>query len=303
MAKSIPTPKPRKSQFARVQLNSVAMPPPVRWILIFRSNALELTRDRPFVIGRSPRCDIVIGAAIVSRAHCRVSVTLSGVRVEDLHSENGVFVNGERVDGARDLLVGDRLTIGNETVVLCTFGAASVAEEKSRRATVPELDVEQGGPSSSTRTAPSQDEAESPTDRREAFDTLGSLADRMLATGRLDTAEKILTGHIFAVLGGKQGFEQVEDKVIESSSRYALKLAAARLEGAWVDLVIEYHSALRRPLSDEAIEEVRALLAHRVEIDSVVLSRYKDVLRTAVRQGALEETDRIRMILGLESAL
>jgi hypothetical protein len=301
MSRPNPTPVPGKLPIAHVQLQSEPEHSAVRWLLIHRNNAIELPRDRPFVVGRSVRCDVVLDAAIVSRTHCRLHVTARSVLVEDLKSSNGVFVNGERIVGPRDLLAGDRLAVGNDTMLLVSFEAPSLAEQRSRLGTIPDLNEEIEGPPSSTRHVLCSQEAEVETQKSDAFDTLGRLADRMLAQGRLDTAEKILTGHIFAVLGGERDTGKVPDEVIEGSTRYAFKLAAAQLDGAWVDLVLEYHLALRRPLSAESVEQVRALLAHRVQFDPAILARYKTVLRQAIGEGVLEDTEQVKTILGLDS--
>ena len=62
-------------------------------------------------VGRSPRADFVVNAALVSRVHCRLSTSASGLHVEDLRSTNGTFVNGQRV--LRSVLqVGDCLQLG-----------------------------------------------------------------------------------------------------------------------------------------------------------------------------------------------
>jgi pSer/pThr/pTyr-binding forkhead associated (FHA) protein len=62
-------------------------------------------------IGRAPRADFVVDAALVSRLHCRLTATADTVEVVDLSSTNGTFVNDKRVKNAR-LAAGDRLRVG-----------------------------------------------------------------------------------------------------------------------------------------------------------------------------------------------
>jgi pSer/pThr/pTyr-binding forkhead associated (FHA) protein len=62
-------------------------------------------------IGRAPRADFVVDAALVSRLHCRLTASVDAVEVVDLSSTNGVFVNDKRVKKA-NLAAGDRLRIG-----------------------------------------------------------------------------------------------------------------------------------------------------------------------------------------------
>jgi pSer/pThr/pTyr-binding forkhead associated (FHA) protein len=62
-------------------------------------------------IGRAPRADFILDAALVSRVHCRLTAGATELEVVDLESTNGTFVNGERVARAA-LKHGDRLGVG-----------------------------------------------------------------------------------------------------------------------------------------------------------------------------------------------
>jgi pSer/pThr/pTyr-binding forkhead associated (FHA) protein len=68
-------------------------------------------------IGRAPRADFVVDAALVSRLHCRVTATPDALEVVDLKSTNGTFVNGKRVDRAT-IGSGDRLRVGRVELTL-----------------------------------------------------------------------------------------------------------------------------------------------------------------------------------------
>jgi pSer/pThr/pTyr-binding forkhead associated (FHA) protein len=62
-------------------------------------------------IGRAPRADFILEAALVSRVHCRLTAGATDLEVVDLESTNGTYVNGERADRAI-LKSGDRLGVG-----------------------------------------------------------------------------------------------------------------------------------------------------------------------------------------------
>ena len=62
-------------------------------------------------IGRAPRADFIVDAALVSRLHCRLTAGEKQLEVVDLSSTNGTFVNDRRVDRAT-LTSGDRLRVG-----------------------------------------------------------------------------------------------------------------------------------------------------------------------------------------------
>jgi pSer/pThr/pTyr-binding forkhead associated (FHA) protein len=89
------------------------------WILATGENPKE---TEPFTfrlmpgavktLGRATRADFVVDVALVSRFHCRFTVTPDGVlEVEDLKSTNGTFVNDERVTRLT-LKPGDRVRAG-----------------------------------------------------------------------------------------------------------------------------------------------------------------------------------------------
>ena len=69
-------------------------------------------------MGRAPRADFVVDAALVSRVHCRLTLNESGqLEIEDLGSTNGTFVNGRKV-GKMVLSDGDKLTVGRVEFVV-----------------------------------------------------------------------------------------------------------------------------------------------------------------------------------------
>ncbi len=82
----------------------------------------ELNKDI-VALGRDITNDIVINDPEVSRHHCRMTRTPSGYTLEDLGSTNGTFINGQRVTGARPLVNGDMIGLG-ETVTLGYEGGA-----------------------------------------------------------------------------------------------------------------------------------------------------------------------------------
>lgn len=63
-------------------------------------------------IGRAPGVDFVVDAALVSRVHCRLTLSdTNELLLEDLGSTNGTFVNGTKVPKTI-LSDGDKVTVG-----------------------------------------------------------------------------------------------------------------------------------------------------------------------------------------------
>lgn len=64
-------------------------------------------------IGRTPPADVILSDRQVSRSHCKVELNGSALRVTDLNSTNGTFIDGERVTHSALLPVGSMLRIGS----------------------------------------------------------------------------------------------------------------------------------------------------------------------------------------------
>ncbi len=63
-------------------------------------------------MGRAKRSDFIVENFLLSRAHCRFTLSSSNeLLVEDLDSTNGTFVNGQKVKRAV-LATGDRVKVG-----------------------------------------------------------------------------------------------------------------------------------------------------------------------------------------------
>jgi len=88
-----------------------------------------------WVLGRSPDCDIALPMDLfhrdISRHHCAFEIDPPTVRVRDLYSLNGTYVNGERIgqrpnpparcasddaQGTGDLRDGDEARVGDTIV-------------------------------------------------------------------------------------------------------------------------------------------------------------------------------------------
>ncbi len=67
--------------------------------------------DRELVIGRDATADITLDDGLVSRSHAKFTIDAAGVRIHDLRSTNGTFVNERPVD-TQYLDDGDQITIG-----------------------------------------------------------------------------------------------------------------------------------------------------------------------------------------------
>jgi pSer/pThr/pTyr-binding forkhead associated (FHA) protein len=68
-------------------------------------------------IGRSKNNDIVIDDATVSKHHALITVDDSrGIKIKDMESMNGTYVNGKRIDKESFISVNDVIKVGNKNV-------------------------------------------------------------------------------------------------------------------------------------------------------------------------------------------
>ena len=83
-------------------------------LVMFRSDgqkrSFSIARDMT-VIGRREDCDLRIPLGEVSRKHCRLVRDGDTLKLEDLGSSNGTFLNGQRVQEAL-LSPGDTIQVG-----------------------------------------------------------------------------------------------------------------------------------------------------------------------------------------------
>lgn len=83
-------------------------------LVMFRADgerkSFSITRDVT-VMGRREDCDFRIPLGDISRKHCRLIKEDEVLKIEDLGSSNGTYVNGKRVHDA-ELAPGDTVQIG-----------------------------------------------------------------------------------------------------------------------------------------------------------------------------------------------
>ena len=64
-------------------------------------------------IGRTAPADVIVPGSAVSRAHCLVEMAADKVRVTDLNSTNGTYIDNKRIERSEILAVGSVLRVGN----------------------------------------------------------------------------------------------------------------------------------------------------------------------------------------------
>jgi len=89
-------------------------------LILFKKDGSQRTfslRSDVTSIGRSHDCDLRVPLRVVSRKHCELSQNAEALKIRDLNSRFGTFVNGKRVSDAT-VRPGDYIRIGPLTFLL-----------------------------------------------------------------------------------------------------------------------------------------------------------------------------------------
>jgi predicted component of type VI protein secretion system len=70
-------------------------------------------KKEKFVIGRASDCTLRAGSEAISRHHCAIVRGEEGLKVRDLGSRNGTWVNDNRIEAETLLRSGDKLRVGS----------------------------------------------------------------------------------------------------------------------------------------------------------------------------------------------
>jgi hypothetical protein len=266
---------------------------------------------------------LVLDDGLVSRRHAQLVIKEERVTVEDFSSANGVFVNGKRVAGNEPLKPGDELQIGKQTFVVRAIARPTSlpAAERHNAETLHGLQVapdlmsavtpaapivapavaaahgDRGTSGKMDSRAPSEGEH---TTRAEALELLGGVADKVLALGRGDEAERVLTTALQGVLSEAKRGREPAPRVVGRAATYAGKLAEATARGKWLDYTIELYAALRRPLPIELVDQMYGVLRRVDAVNLPSLRAYLSILHEQAQTYGPNERFAIQRLEGFE---
>ncbi len=283
----------------------------MRFRLRYLHHDLELFEGQ-FVVGRSATCQLSLDDALVSRRHAMLVVSKDGVTVEDLESRNGVVVNGQRIASRVPVKPGDKIVIGSQELVLQkavehTSGrdTGDIKRTLSAMAVPAELEIERQLLRAADRKVnsslpPNDGDEPSVVRRADAFNLLGGVAEKALALGRAEEAERILATPLAETLEACRSGKRLAPDHVDHAARFASKLATATLKGSWVDYVVEVYQAQGRPCPATVVDELYTAMRKVNGVDLNRLRGYLGSLRA--KQGSLGPAERflVQRIEGLE---
>jgi predicted component of type VI protein secretion system len=275
----------------------------MRFRLRHHEQELDLS-EGSLSVGRSSSCQLFLDDPLVSRRHAVFIVADKSVTVEDLQSRNGVLVNGMRIEERTQLQPGDRVLIGSQelTLVVTPSEVAKAIDESIGRKTLSRVplqgDLARVPAASAPQSAPDSDP--STVRRVNAFKLLSSVAEKALALGRTEEAERLLSGPLMELVESCRAGQRISPSLVDTMAAFAAKLAAASAKAMWVDYVIELYRSQGRPCPASVIDELNNAVRRVSAIDMGALRDYLALLHK--KQGSFGPAERflLQRLEGLE---
>jgi hypothetical protein len=276
-----------------------------------------------FFIGRGADCQLALDDAMVSRRHAALRVYAGSATIEDLGSRNGVLLNGIRIDRAEALRDGDHIRIGTADLSFYeNDDAHPLSSERATKATRREMQItelrEIDPDDRSEQTYVSTGPMSSVPRAGSGLAIIGGVADKALALGRAEEAERLLQRVLADILSRAQGKRSlppprpvtmgdpqrvpqtprggdaggpasqpppsaggVDLDLAERAAGYAMRLAAGTGRGAWIDYVFQLYKALGALLPARIVDELYAAVRKVKHTDKSLLRAYTARLREA----------------------
>lgn len=282
--------------------------------------ALITLRAGKLYLGRSPECELAISDPAVSRRHARLWVSPTQIVIEDLGSQNGVHVNGERIQGPRELRGGDIVRICSHELELVDVTPEEVLEPNRYRltgetlsgtdkATLLEerfdarsrppvrtpnmrLDTPLRMPAASTAPRQSEGASRRPSSNPPGSESLAAAIvalDEALNAGDTGEAERrlgpiLMRVHELLLEEHPSGSELAEHVVVS-----AARLAGETRSAAFMNYAVTLYQLLNRPLPEAAVNVIHTLVQAGLYPNLLALESY--VAKISVYKARFDPTE------------
>jgi pSer/pThr/pTyr-binding forkhead associated (FHA) protein len=273
----------------------------VGYKLRYRSALISLRAGKIY-IGRSPQCELAISDPAVSRRHARLWINPVQIVIEDLGSSNGVLINGERIQGPRELRHGDVIKICTHELELVEpkeeeetpkphrYHITAQTVTGAEKATLVE-DLHDSQTMLAARSVqPSMrlSQRESPRYKTTSPPGSDSLAKAVATLAEtLERGDFIeVTRQIGPVLSRIHELfldrRPVGHELVEHVVKAAARLATETKNPTWISEAVELYAVLCRPLPESALTALHGFVQHGEYPDMELLAHYVAGLATHV---------------------
>ena len=134
----------------------------------------------------------------------------------------------------------------------------------------------------------------------QSFNLLGGVADKALAMGKAEDAERILQVLLTDVITRARDGHTVDPGIAEPAARYAARLAGATSKASWVEYVFELYRRQRRVLPAAVIDELYSVVRKVRGLELSGVRAYLDALREVSAAFGPAERFLVQRVEGLE---
>lgn len=218
----------------------------------------ELERGE-LIVGRDREAQIQLDEPLVSRFHARIRIGAQGEAiVEDLHSANGVRVNGARMMRTNLLLGdGDRILIGTTEISVFSVRKSSEVElGETLTRTIPSSRRNRNVPPETSGDISTHREVEprASTGRTDTTSLVGQHAEQLINSGHHAQGIRVLEEHLDNVMKGASAGLPVPDRILEGVTSYAFKLHDWTKRSSWLSYSLDLHHLCHSIPSDHTLE-------------------------------------------------
>lgn len=303
MAISEPSPAPQQEDPISEQR---VVGDPVGIKLRYRQCLITLRAGKLY-LGRSPECELAISDPAVSRRHARLWVSPSQIVIEDLGSQNGVYVNGTRIHGPCELRAGDVLRICTHELELVDVELAPPPPEPepnryritadtlsgaSKTTLVEEVHTAASRPPAQRVNMRVEPRTPRPSTNPPGSDSLTRAVvqlDESLHAGDLSEAERrlgpiLMRVHELLLEQHPSGIELAEHVVVS-----AARLAGETRNAAFMNYAVTLYQLANRPLPEPAVNVIHVLVQAGLYPNMVALESY--VAKISAHSAHFDETE------------
>ena len=223
-----------------------------------------------FLIGRSNECHLVLDDPSVSRVHAVIIRNAEGLAIEDKGSRNGVIVNKERIHARKMLDNGDQIIIGHQVIRIVSTeepakadrtqgikrcpscGAWSSGDAPACSGCGKSLSVSTAAPFSSKEDAKEKTAASG----RQTFSMLVELAMKAIQVGKLEEAERLVSGITSSAEGRLSDGEALAEGDLDKISNVLIALAQAAKSPKDISRLFALHCSAQKLMSREIVEKL-----------------------------------------------
>ncbi len=244
-------------------------------------------------VGRDSNCDLVLSHDTkVSPIHARITSYRNNATLEDLHSSNGIHVNGMRIAQCQLIKPGDILRFGDQRIAVTTALEARLQGwqtcQECPKACAPEPE--------------NFKESELGTDRDglDRYRHKWQQIERCTARGQWMRAAELLRDQLKVIASAIEENRRLPQTTQEQVCRHTIDMALATGQAKWLEALVDLHRLALTPLPSATTTNFPQLLHLVSQFNLSYLRTYIDTLRETQADFSLIEQ---QLYASLEVAL